>query len=134
MQIESLEAGEELDWLVLHHVFDWKRGIAAFGEAKFRCGTHPYPELFPVSSDLAHAWQVVDHALRVGLMVDMLARSGEAQDWRVRFARPSGEAVEGRGETVSLAICRAALLAVKAALLVKSSRAASPVVTETGSA
>jgi hypothetical protein len=133
MQIESLEPGEELDWLVLHHVFDWKRGITAFGEAKFRCGPRPYPELLPVSTDLVHAWSVVDHALSVGLTVDMHARSGEFPEWRVRIARPAGEQAEGQGETVSLAICRAALLAVKAALLVKSSLAASPSVPETGS-
>ncbi|MNK43982.1 hypothetical protein D3C87_627030 [compost metagenome] len=123
MQIDRLEPGNELDWLVLHHVFDWKRGITAFGEAPYRCRGQEFSELRPVSTELAAAWSVVDHALRFGLSVDVQGHPDErAQVWRVRFTDKSGVQAEGRGETVPLTICRAALHAVKAALLVKSSR------------
>lgn len=127
MQIDGLEPGDELDWLVLHHVFDWKRGISAFGEAPYRCAGQEFPALWPVSSDLAGAWRVVDHALQRGLTVDLQGQpDGSRQVWRVTLAEPSGLQVDGRGETVPLAICRAALHAVEAALLVKSSRPLAP--------
>jgi|GEM_PF-3691797 len=123
MQIDRLEPGNELDWLVLHHVFDWKRGITAFGEAPYRCRGQEFPELRPVSTELPAAWSVLDHALRVGLTVDVHGQPEDfPQAWRVRFTDTSGVQAEGRGETVPLAICRAAIHAVKAALLVKSSR------------
>ncbi|MNT50308.1 hypothetical protein D3C72_1872220 [compost metagenome] len=122
MATENLEAGEELDWLVLHHVFDWKRGVRAFGEAPFRRGSEPFDALWPVSSDLANAWKVIDHAVAVGLAVTVQSASDASPGWRVTFRSSSGVEAEGYGETVPLAICMAALRAVEAALLVKSSR------------
>ena len=123
MQIDRLEPGDELDWLVLHHVFDWKRGITSFGEPPFRRGGQGFPALLPVSTDLASAWGVIDHALQVGLSAEIQGHPEDSlQPWQVRFTDRSGVQVMGRGETVALAICRAALLAVEAALLVKSAR------------
>ena len=124
MQIDHLEPGDELDWLVLHHVFDWKRGITAFGEAPYRMADREYPQLWPVSTDVGFAWHVVTHARQAGLAIDLHAAPDAPHDWRVRFAQPAGVAVEGHGTSVALAICRAALHAVKAGLLVKSSRPA----------
>ena len=122
MQIEQLDAGEELDWLVLHHVFDWKRGIAAFGESPYRCRGQTFDALLPLSTDLALAWRVLDLAVARNLRVTVTgAPVASAAGWEVRIAAPSGETAHAFGETVPVAICRAALRAVEAALLVKSS-------------
>ncbi len=123
MDIDTLEAGEELDWLVLHHVFDWKRGIRAFDEAPYRCGTQEYAALWPVSAEIAFAWRVLAHALRAGLTVSVSGNpSGREGSWRATLAHAQGGEAEACGETAPLAICRAALRAVEAALLVKSAR------------
>lgn len=127
MLIDQLEAGDELDWLVLHHVFDWKRGIAAFGEAPYRRGSQEFLALWPMSTDIASAWRLIDHAAAVGLHVSIQNHPGTPSlGWRVEFGRPAGEAVYALGGTLPLAICRAALRAVEAALLVKSSRTLEP--------
>lgn len=122
MQIDRLEPGDELDWLVLHHVFDWKRGISAFGEAPYRCGDRGHSQLWPVSAEVAFAWRVLEYARQAGLTIEIHASPDVPHGWRIRLAQPPGLAVEGHGASVSLAICRAALHAVKAGLLVKSSR------------
>jgi len=124
MQIDSVDAGEELDWLVLHHVFDWKRGIAAFGESPYRWGKQAYAALLPVSTDLAEAWRVLDLAVARGLRVAVTSNgNAPGAAWHVSISGASGESAQAFGETVPLAICRAALRAVEAALLVKSSGA-----------
>ena len=35
MDIDRLEAGAELDWLVLHHALDWKQGYPALGQQPY---------------------------------------------------------------------------------------------------
>ena len=122
MEIDTLEAGAELDWLVLHHVFDWKRGISAFGEAPYRHGPVAHQALLPVSTDLADAWRVLEHAIARGLRVTLQSVTDHSpQTWGVTLASPAGGSAYAWGETVPVAICRAALRAVEAALLVKSS-------------
>ena len=120
MTNDSLEAGDELDWLVLHHVLDWKRGIAAFGEAPYRWQSQEFPALWPVSRDLVCAWRIVDHAIQRGVTVDVLADPATSPLWRVTFTHLSGSEAHAEAATLPLAICRAALRAVEAAVLVKS--------------
>lgn len=115
-----LEAGDELDWLVLHHVLDWKRGIAAFGEAPYRWQSQEFPALWPVSRDLGCAWRIVDHAIQRDVAVAVLADPAKPPLWRVTFTHPSGSEAHGEAATLPLAICHAALRAVEAAILVKS--------------
>lgn len=115
-----LETGDELDWLVLHHVLDWKRGIAAFGEPPYRWQSQEFPALWPVSRDLACAWRIVDHAIQRGVAVAVRAEPVTSPLWQVTFTHPSGAVAHGEAATLPLAICRAALRAVEAAILAKS--------------
>jgi len=118
-----MEAGDELDWLVLHHVLDWKRGIAAFGEAPYRWQSQEYTALWPVSHDLACAWRIVDHAIQRDVAVAVWGEPAKTPLWRVTFTHPSGSVAQGEAATLPLAICRAALRAVEVAVLVKTSEA-----------
>ena len=115
-----MEAGNELDWLVLHHVLDWKRGIAAFGEAPYRWQNREYAALWPVSHDLACAWRIVDHAIQRDVAVVVQGEPAKTPLWRVTLTHSSGAVAQGEAATLPLAICRAALRAVEMAVLVKT--------------
>lgn len=122
MEFDSLEPGDELDWLVLHHVLDWKRGLRSLGEAPYRQGSEMFPELWPVSHDMAFAWRVVEHATAAGLQVTLrYAPDPRKPGWEATFSRAQGPIASSDAQTAPLAICRAALRAVEQALLVKSS-------------
>ena len=129
MDIDALEAGPELAWLVLHHALDWKLGFPAIGNAPY---TRPgpagerleEPALPPVSSVLAEAWRLVEHVegLGLGFALGHVPRSGR---WEVRVWRdrpPQGAALAS-APTPALAIARAVLKAVQASIVVKGCRA-----------
>lgn len=131
MDIDGLEAGPELDWLVLHHALDWKQGFPALGQAPY---TRPgdggerrdAAALPPVSSDLAEAWRLVEHveARGLGFSLSRQPEAEEAQGWTARVWRdrpPAGEAVAS-APTAPWAIARAVLKAVRASLVVKGFR------------
>ena len=71
MDIDRLEAGAELDWLVLHHALDWKQGFPALGQLPYSrpegAGRVEEPALRPVSTVLAEAWRLVEHVEARGL-------------------------------------------------------------------
>jgi hypothetical protein len=127
MDIDRLEAGAELNWLVLHHALDWKAGFPALGQMPYTRptaeGRVEEPELWPVSADLIQAWKLVAHIQALGLGFS-LTHAPEADGWEARVWRdtaPAGEAV-CLGETAPLAISRVVLKAVQASLVVKGFR------------
>lgn len=131
MNIDGLDAGPELDWLVLHHALDWKQGFPALGQSPY---TRPgddgerveTPALPPVSTDLAAAWRLVEHleARRLGFSLEQHPEAEEARRWTARVRRdrhPAGEAV-AHAPTAPWAIARVVLKAVQASLVVKGFR------------
>ncbi|MNS77710.1 hypothetical protein D3C72_1112950 [compost metagenome] len=125
MDIDGLDAGAELDWLVLHHALDWKLGFPALGQAAY---TRPgpggtrveVPELRPVSVSLANAWVLVEHVQALGLAFS-LTFDPDTSTWeaRIRRDRPPAGAVAASAPTAPLAIARATLKAVQASIVVK---------------
>lgn len=128
MDIDGLESGPELDWLVLHHALDWKQGFPALGQAPYsRPGDGAerveMPALPPVSTDIAEAWRLVEHveARRLGFSLSRQPEAEATQRWTARVWRdrpPIGEAVAS-APTAPWAIARAVLKAVQASLVVK---------------
>jgi hypothetical protein len=131
MDIDGLEAGPELDWLVLHHALDWKQGFPALGQAPYTCpgadgARVDAPTLPPVSTEIAEAWRLVEHveARRLGFSLSHQPDAEEAQRWTARVWRdrpPAGVAL-AHAPTAPWAIARAVLKAVQASLVVKGFR------------
>lgn len=124
MDIDRLEAGPELDWLVLHHALDWKQGFPALGQQPYtrptESGRVEEPALRPISTSLAEAWRLVEHIEALGLGFS-LTHAPDGAGWSARVWRdraPAGEAC-CKGETAALAISRVVLKAVRASLVVK---------------
>jgi hypothetical protein len=122
VDIDRLDAGPELDWLVLHHALDWKTAFPTPGGPRY---TRPSgdsrvdePDLWPVSADASVVWCLVEHVEAAGCGF-ALSRPPGGPEWAARVWR------EGRGEatalapTAPLAIARAVLKAVAANLVVK---------------
>lgn len=123
MSPESTFPDDELDWLVMHHVFDWKRGFQSLGEPPFRTAHEGFERLPPVSTDLTEAWRIVTHAESLGLRLTMhLDPRHPAHAWTVTIQGPQDTVATASGETLPLALARAAVRAVEAALFTKSTR------------
>lgn len=110
----DLPTGRELDALVAEKIMgfrydghNWGRGSEWWGCNCPNMGK-PLPHY---SADIAAAWQVVEHLAAqhtVTLMVDALDTQLVILDGDERL----NYGIEGTGETMPLAICRAALAAI----------------------
>ena len=60
---DALPAGPDTDWRFLHHVLDWKRGVASLGQAPYVYHGGGDTLMWPVSTDAAYAEPAAD-ALR----------------------------------------------------------------------
>jgi hypothetical protein len=125
MSVDELPAGPELDRLVAEMVMGWQwgknridAGMDAFGdwreahevEGPIRNPGGYFVRHWSPSTDIAHAWEVVERMSELGNPLRHLS------DGRSRigyfFAR-FGDSTEGNwpAETAPLAICRAAIVA-----------------------
>jgi hypothetical protein len=106
-EILNLPAGEEMDTLIAERVMGFsfnKYGHSFTG--KGHPGWHDLNKLPNYSTDMAAAWEVVEQRQKNGYCFDA---DGNALRRRIRFG--VGQEI-GEAETMPLAICRAALLAV----------------------
>ena len=119
-QILELEAGPELDWLMAGKVMGWKRttdgappGCAYWKDGDgFICATEdPGGNLnWNPSRDIAAAWEVVEDRRRWGWTWKMTGMPGH---WHVALYNEEFEFLsEARAAELTVAICRAALLAM----------------------
>jgi hypothetical protein len=111
-----MDAGPDLDAEIARRVFGWRNVRPALLRPGRYVGDAPdtlvSQDLPPYSSDIAAAWQVVEAMCERGWNSTLWYEDG---CWHVLFDYPGLGycTVDCRGETVSLAICRAALYAVK---------------------
>lgn len=103
----ALQAGREIDALVVERVMGWKVAKPEAAALRFvTMGDTLHPNHVPhYSTDIAAAWEVVE-ALRARFVFEMYDR--EDGSYVVKF----GQEVK-RADTAPLAICRAALAAVE---------------------
>lgn len=113
----DLDAGRELDALVAERVMGWKRMGDDFWQdshGKPRTLSSTSFGSFAPSTDIAAAWEVVEHMPSRGLLpqVGASALEGGGVEWYCWLLDTrTGETVEGQGfaDDAPLAICRAAL-------------------------
>ena len=114
MNIDTMEAGNDMDMLIAEKVMGWTElHLHRFGQAgTFLVGDHDGKELCQVphySTDIAAAWQVVDkmciHTIR--RVINYAPDSPALWSAEIYYDDP------GIGETVQLAICRVALKAAE---------------------
>lgn len=113
-----MEAGRELDALIAEKVMGWTRK----GEGWCPPGWESTFMLSAYSTDIAAAWQVVEHFDRSKWCFDLEAFDAAGEDaWGARFVsweqlHPVFRGYEPReyAATAPLAICKAALNAVRA--------------------
>ena len=121
MNIDELEAGRELDALVAEKVMkcktatkEWNGVLHPFcccdgSDHEQRC-TYVPGMLAYYSTDIAAAWEVVEKLFTLNAFVEI---GNDAFQWTVMvIPRSRRDCNYGYGETVHLAICRAALKAV----------------------
>lgn len=108
-EIDKLQAGQELDELILKYVFKDSIGDDGRGSRMAFFDQHRY------SADIAAAWQVVEKLRAKGLYIASFGNGSGL--YGCTFARASHDwkpEWTGEGATAPLAICRAALKAVSA--------------------
>lgn len=134
-KIERLEAGPELDRLVAEMVMGWREGTDYIvGEARLlrevteTVGAlqHRKTVVWSPSTDIAAAWEVVEWLLSRGFFLDIFSpRAKDAPEWVdhpdkwsvfvCTWEREDGivyffqSHILSKADTLSLAICRAAL-------------------------
>ena len=113
---DGLPAGAETDWRVLHHVLDWKPGLAAFGQAPYVFPGGQAAYMWPVSTDIEHADRVAAALRSRGFEVEV-----EFSTQAGYKARIGGQCstVEAEAETAPLAIARAVLKGLMTHMIVK---------------
>lgn len=111
----TLEAGRELDAEVATKVMGWSVELIvgprdAFEEWRDPQGWRYGPDPKPYSTDIAAAWQVLEHVSASGWLwqIDMATEGG----WKVLIDHPDGRIRSARADAAALAICQAALVAV----------------------
>lgn len=120
----NLPAGRELDERVAVEAMGWRRGKQAYGEMAFyepppnrmnRDREQGWVSVPAYSTDIAAAWQVVEHLWdSKGLTVQMgrsYGLTGQSKGWYCWFGA-FDDGAHALCPTMSEAICRAALAAV----------------------
>ena len=121
--VESMPAGKEMDILVAEKVMGevpciawsvYRSAPPMFIKDAESCGHKDcYPLDFPAhySTNIAAAWQVVEKVMTGTVWECYITQQFDG--WSCLFAAPDKSDAYGVGESASLAICRAALLAVR---------------------
>lgn len=113
MEVDKLEAGDELDAMIAERVMGWAcptgynywmtlHGGGTFDLHALKANWHP-------SISIATAWEVVTK-LAAERMVKLYNEGAGGQWYWEFFIWTKGSHVKARAETAPLAICRAALL------------------------
>lgn len=105
-EIMKLEAGQEINELVINHVMKWALIHRGDFDYTYNDGVYGARINWSPSSEIADAWIVVEKMQSKGFCFDA---DGNALRKRFRFG--VGQEI-GEAETAPLAICRAALLAI----------------------
>lgn len=112
---DTIPAGPETDWRLLHHVLDWKRGVASLGQQPYVYRGGGDTLMWPVSADAAYAERAADALRARGFTVETAPEAGGF----LTTIRGPGGAIEARAETAALAFARSALKGMLAGLIVK---------------
>lgn len=124
VQVSELKAGHDLDALIAEKVFGWKNVHEhSFGNAgMYWVGDSPrgtMDRLPRYSKEISEAWRVVEtlenHPMEYLTDINRISNEGtkETLVWAARIRAVGSERyIYVDAETVPLAICRAALLAV----------------------
>jgi len=118
-EILRMEAGPEWDRLVAEQIMGWSEGkhfeVGDFGVVKLG----EVIDIWSPSTDIAAAMEVVQKLLEKRLRVSMYSPWGDRNEpyaipeWTVFVLSNHGLGIEMGGETLPLAICRAALIALE---------------------
>ena len=118
-QIRQMEAGRELDTLVMEVVMGYTREEREFLPSQHWAWVKPDEKptyLLPqFSRDMTAAWEVVEKVHSMGWFTDLCWRDDVIHGrivWAMDFVTNAGKCVSADSESAPLAICRAALLAV----------------------
>jgi len=117
-EILKMEAGPELDRLVAEQIMGWREGQDTL---KLQGGVGILGEkaIPRYSTDIAAAMEVIERLLEKRLRVSMYSPWGDRNEphaipeWTVFVLSNHGLGIEMEGETLPLAICRAALIALE---------------------
>jgi len=111
---DEMPAGREMNDAVAHRVMGWEfhanAGWYTPGMWEFNPARRAAPCDWSPSTDIAAAWEVVEK-LDDGNLIFSLLRYGAG--WRVGFMDDGNMRGSASGDTAPLAICRAALKAVR---------------------
>lgn len=123
IDILNMQAGEEMDKLVAERVMKWKRAHLDYvfwqpsaSEENLRYCSSTMPQTlrdfalfspFHPSRDIADAWEVTKKIDAPVAVIQSMVKDG----WSAEFYYDA-EIIQATADTPSLAICRAALLAV----------------------
>jgi len=130
MQATKLQAGRELDALVAEKVMGWARHAVEFNNFQkvvvppswsnfgvYWLGRDIYEQVPAYSTEIEAAWQIVEQLQSHGLYIHIAALTVRGFATRVFADRagdePDKQIVYVDADTASLAICKAALLAVE---------------------
>jgi hypothetical protein len=120
----TMEAGPEMDRLINEQVMGWEVRSTGMGDGSFyiviggdEVNTRRGDDFRP-STDIAHAWEVVDHLNELGWEVEVLSwQTCRPERWTWSAMAQHRDRQQStqrqRADTAPLAICRAALLAVQ---------------------
>ncbi len=112
--IYAMPAGGEMDCLIAEKVMGWWLEAhmcnppipVAYMNPKDRAWYRKAEDWAP-STNIAHAWEVVERMIVLGKMFSMGSHGHDNEDWSAIFG-----SIGGYADTAPLAICRAALKAV----------------------
>lgn len=126
MEPDKMQAGASLDRLIAEKVMGWKPIepygkylINADNDTRFvindECRSLPSPpmgdEFYP-STDIAHAWEVIERLRADGWIIWIGPCADNGPDWDVQIKRGTNYHERVTAETAPLVICRAALKTV----------------------
>lgn len=112
-KIDDMPAGRELDALVAEKVMDDPVDRQIVDQHGFEIILRRSRLVLPrYSTDISAAWKIVEHLRSRNMFVE-LSEMGINKDWSCSFDGEDGKTVHAEGDTAPMAICMAALLAVR---------------------